>query len=43
VVFALLGVRWLRQLWVPAAQAATGLMVLLVVSAHLYLLNFAWG
>ena len=43
VVFALLGVRWLRQLWVPAAHAATGLMVLLVVCAHLYLLNFAWG
>jgi hypothetical protein len=43
VVFALLGLRWLRHLWLPAARVATWLLVLLILSAHLYLLNFAWG
>ena len=43
VVFALLGLRWLRHLWLPAARVAMWLLVLLILSAHLYLLNFAWG
>jgi hypothetical protein len=43
VVFALLGLRSLRRLWPPAAQAAALLLVLLIASAHLYLLGFAWG
>jgi hypothetical protein len=43
VVFALFGVRWLRHLWPPAAQMALWSLGLLIVVAHLYLLNFAWG
>ncbi len=43
VVYALLGVRWLRHVWPPAAQVAMWMLALLIISAHLYLLNFAWG
>ena len=43
VVFSLLGVRWLRHLSPLAARVANWLLVLLIVSAHFYLLNFAWG
>ena len=43
VVFAMFGWRWLRRLSPSAAQVAAALLVLLIVSAHLYLLNFAWG
>ena len=43
VVFAMLGLRWLRHQWLPAGRVAMALLVLLIASAHLYLLNFAWG
>jgi hypothetical protein len=43
VVFAMFGLRWLRGVSRLAAQVAVALLVLLIVSTHLYLLNFAWG
>ena len=43
VVYTLLGLRWLRRLSVEAGTIALLLLASLVVSAHLYLLNFAWG
>jgi hypothetical protein len=43
VVFAMFGLRWLRRVSLPAAHVTVALLVLLIASAHLYLLNFAWG
>ena len=43
VVFAMLGLRWLRHRWLPPARVAMALLALLIAGAHLYLLNFAWG
>jgi 4-amino-4-deoxy-L-arabinose transferase-like glycosyltransferase len=43
VAFALYGVRSLRRLSPRSARIAKGLLVLLVVMAHLYLLDFAWS
>lgn len=42
-VYALLGVRWLERLWPPAAQLAWLLLAALIVTGHMYLLNFVWS
>ena len=43
VVFALYGLRSFRRLSRTGARVATGLLVLLIVLSHLYLLDFAWS
>jgi 4-amino-4-deoxy-L-arabinose transferase-like glycosyltransferase len=43
VVYTLFGLRWIRRLSRRAADVAVLLLALLIVAAHLYLLNFAWS
>jgi 4-amino-4-deoxy-L-arabinose transferase-like glycosyltransferase len=43
VVYALLGLRWVRRLSRPCADVVVLLLAVLIVVAHLYLLDFAWS
>ena len=42
-VYALLGLRWLQRMSPLAGDVARVLLVLLLLAAHVYLLEFAWG